>query len=245
MARVALVLASLVALGAGCTPIRPLETADGSARPDAFTTPVDAFTPQADAFAPPDDASTAGLDAASPDTAVPLLDAGRDTGPALDGGQDGGAPDTCVGLEACNGLDDDCNGLVDDGDPCPGCMTFTNAGRTYQLCATTRTWTAARAACMTMGYDLAIIENATEQSFVAPLATRGGFGGAGTGVWIGLAGDPSGTFTWVNGTAPTYTAWATGEPNLPSSCVRLRSVVSGQWADTDCTASNGYLCELP
>ena len=33
----------------------------------------------------------------------------------------------------CNGLDDDCNGVIDDGDVCP-CQVLRNNGRLYQLC---------------------------------------------------------------------------------------------------------------
>jgi hypothetical protein len=144
--------------------------------------------------------------------------------------------------ERCNAIDDDCDAMIDDGNPCSGCTTRTNAGRTYQLCTATRAWDAARTACVGQGYDLASIETASEQAFLAPFATGGVLAG---GLWIGLRSDAAGVFHWTDGSTPTYTAWATGEPNLTSSCVRLRGVVMGQWADTDCTTTNQFVCEAP
>jgi hypothetical protein len=145
--------------------------------------------------------------------------------------------------EQCNAMDDDCDGLVDDGNPCNGCTTRTNAGSTYLVCTNGRTWDAARADCMLHGYDLAVVETSAEQMFLS------GFGGGGSitgGNWIGLRSDTTGTFTWVDGTAVTFIAWASGEPNLHDSCVRMRTITGGQWADTDCTSSqNDYICELP
>lgn len=72
------------------------------AGPDAR---VDAFMP--DAFIP---------DAYMPD--APMDDGGTDSG--LDAGsEDGGMPDACVAVaESCNGLDDNCDGRVDEGTAC-------------------------------------------------------------------------------------------------------------------------------
>ena len=170
------------------------------------------------------------------------------TPPATSAARGGDCDDTRsdvrpLAAELCDGLDTDCDGLVDDGNPCPRCDTRTNAGRTYQLCARDAlSWDAARMACMAMGYDLAKIESDAEQRFIETLVPAGGFT---TGLWVGLHSDAAGVFTWTDGSLPVFTAWASGEPNLTSSCVRLRSTVGGLWADTGCTVTNYYLCEAP
>ena len=55
---------------------------------------------------------------------------GADDGDARDGGDDGDAPDACVptGVEICNGLDDDCNLMIDDGIPGVGDQCGTDVG---------------------------------------------------------------------------------------------------------------------
>lgn len=84
----------------------PTEDGGEDAGPDAR---VDAFIP--DAFIP---------DAYMPD--APMDDGGTDAGPDAgpdSGPLDGGMPDACVAVaESCNGLDDNCDGRVDEGTVC-------------------------------------------------------------------------------------------------------------------------------
>jgi len=52
------------------------------------------------------------------------VDSGTDssTDSGVDSGTDAGC--TPTGAETCDGMDDDCNGLVDDGLPCPGAVVI-------------------------------------------------------------------------------------------------------------------------
>ena len=52
----------------------------------------------------------AGMDATTDAAMDAATDSGMDTGTACDGS----------GIEVCNGADDDCDGVIDDGLPCPG-----------------------------------------------------------------------------------------------------------------------------
>jgi len=51
------------------------------------------------------------------------IDSGFDAGP-VDSGMDTGMACDGSGFEVCNGMDDDCDGIVDDGLPCPGALVI-------------------------------------------------------------------------------------------------------------------------
>ncbi|MCC6874608.1 MAG: C-type lectin domain-containing protein [Sandaracinaceae bacterium] len=145
--------------------------------------------------------------------------------------------------ESCNAIDDDCDGRVDDGAGCSfNCDRVELAGHTYQICQQNRTWDNARMACESIGYHLVIIEDVTENDFLAT-ETQGMF--AFQGVWIGLHDEGAG-FVWVDGSTPAFTAWDTGEPNGTGPCARMRSsLAEGRWADLGCGVTTGFVCETP
>jgi hypothetical protein len=119
--------------------------------------------------------------------------------------------------------------------------------RVYTLCPTRRYSDEANGKCVTAGMDyLATINTAAEQAFlaklVAPTTTSYGH-------HIG-ANIPSGTtFVWRDGTALTYTNWASGEPNeVAQKCAAMQK--AGRWEDKRCTSTSAaaddqafYLCE--
>jgi|GEM_PF-2721947 len=156
-----------------------------------------------------------------------------------------GAPvDTCAplpaGTEACNGQDDDCDGELDEACPCP---VRVYEGRPYQFCTDTDRWTDARATCADHpGYHLVLLGGEAENAWVA--ATAATF--SADGWWTGLNDrEHEGTFSWADGSAPTYTAWADGEPNNAwgnEDCVLL---VPGDatWNDDGCSTSLRFVCE--
>ena len=62
--------------------------------------------------------------------------------------------------------------------------------------------------------------------------------------WIGLNDMAvEGTFVWMDGSAPSYTDWKSGEPsNWPlEHCVRLWK---RDWMDVDCHRRYSYICEF-
>ncbi len=157
-------------------------------------------------------------------------------------------------LEDCNAVDDDCDGAVDDGDPCAACTTVARGTHTYLFCDDRAPWDNAASRCMGWGYHLVQIEDAEENAFVTMTALSLGIDEAGTPLTqticaIGLrrtAGVPP-TLEWPDGTSPTtYAPWdvANGEPNSSGDCVRIRTP-AGLWADYPCSTARSYVCETP
>ncbi len=146
--------------------------------------------------------------------------------------------------ERCNGLDDDCDGTIDEGNPCGGCETRVHAGHVYQVCTNARTWPNARSFCMSSGYDLVIVDDAGENAFLASEAAATGVStGLAGGWWLGISVAADTTRSWVDGSTPTYEAWASGQPNDFPSCGRMW-VSSATWADQLCDRSYPFFCEL-
>jgi len=155
-------------------------------------------------------------------------------------------------IEQCNAIDDDCNGLLDDRDPCPaanGCTTEVRAGHTYQFCDGRLSWDEAAALCRGWGYHLVKIEDAAENDWVTSTAAGHGLGGlAGPApglCHIGLRRGATG-FAWEDGTLATFTTWDAGEPSAVGGedCVRIRSAV-GRWGDYFCAEAYDFVCETP
>lgn len=123
----------------------------------------------------------------------------------------------------------------------------TVAARVYTVCPTRRYSDDANLRCATAGMDyLAIVNNAAEQTFLGSLVANTT---TNYGHHIG-AHIPSGTaFVWRDGSALTYTNWATGEPNESTQkCAAMQKL--GRWEDKRCTSSGAaaddqafYLCE--
>jgi hypothetical protein len=146
-----------------------------------------------------------------------------------------GAPETC------DGNDDDCDGLQDDGGVCP-CPVEWYDGHAYAFCTSFPVpWVAASQVCQAGGYTLVAIGDAPENDFVAQ--TGAFYGGP---YWTGLndrGQGNEGRFRWSNGEALTYTAWAPGEPNDANGedCVELRRDAS--WNDANCALTRSFVCE--
>jgi len=155
--------------------------------------------------------------------------------------------DQCVAAgvaEKCNGLDDNCNGTVDE-NVC-GCTNFTDAftGRVYRRCDFA---VVAENTHCGPGFRPAYLTEASEVSFADSLI------GAGDSLWMGLYQEtPAATLTegWVHFDGQPLTApfWAGSQPNDGTDDVETgeqncASLVSGGAHDTDCAALQGYLCE--
>ncbi|MEC7520094.1 MAG: lectin-like protein [Myxococcota bacterium] len=248
--------AACVLLLVGCSLDRtglraPGPDADRPPTPDAAIVDADAGRSDAGPFdgSVPD---AAPMDAARPDGGLPdagLPDAGvPDAGLPDAGLPDTGLPDTGVCLvETCNGVDDDCDGQIDEMSVC-GCPAETRGGSTYLFCTSPeRRWDDARTYCMTRGYDLAILNDMAEDRWVWARTT-------GDDTWIGLHDMRAeaeyewvdGTVIWAGGAARGFTNWRGGVPEDTASqdCAQMDGDSSpGQWADHPCSDPLPFVCE--
>jgi hypothetical protein len=74
--------------------------------------------------------------------------------------------------EVCDGVDNDCDSVVDEGVMCTNCTQRNNGNRSYLFCGRRfQTWNAARDACAALGnYRLVSIGDATENEWVRSTA---------------------------------------------------------------------------
>jgi hypothetical protein len=123
----------------------------------------------------------------------------------------------------------------------------------YYVCGDARSQEDARARCAAIaGMHLVYIGGFEEDAFLSANVTGK--------VWIGAVQDEEDVWTWLDGTAfyddgeepdDAYVNWdeSVAEPNGlglgdgPVTCAILWSE-TGAWADTNCPALNGYVCEL-
>ena len=144
-------------------------------------------------------------------------------------------------VESCNGVDDDCDGSVDEGSPC-GCQWFEGQGSAWQGCSSFVTWDEAAGDCAEMGYHLASIEDNDAMSLL-----HAELGPNNEDVWIGLNDrSTEGVYAWSDGTSVGYTYWGDAEPTGGGDvdCVELDRQIGGRWNDKGCDDENAFLCEI-
>ncbi len=126
-----------------------------------------------------------------------------------------GLVDTCG-----DGIDQDCNGWVDDGPGCADCVPLWRGGRRYLYCPKPRGYTEARTRCQEQGADLAQL------------------GAPGEARWLleQAAPSPSGTALWIDGGPAAIAGDA-------PPCAALQA--DGTWAGAGCGGSLPALCEDP
>ncbi|MFT3925257.1 MAG: C-type lectin domain-containing protein [Myxococcales bacterium] len=170
------------------------------------------------------------------------------------------APPACVvsgGSEICDGLDNDCDGTLDEDATCAvGCGGTVVGSRVYQVCGVTDTskkknFADARAVCAGMGATLVRVDDADENLLVNAL--RAGEGE----IYLGASDLLSeGSWLWEDGTqfwtgtasgsaqAGLYNNWsAGGEPNggTGENCAELRG--DAKWQDNNCANTRAFACE--
>ncbi len=119
-------------------------------------------------------------------------------------------------------------------------------GHWYQAFPAATPWTDARTQCEAMGGTLIVINSDAENTFasffvVGPQA-----------LWIGLSDtNEEGTWQWVDGGSPTFTAWAPGEPNdwggnedyVFIGLYQEGPTIYPLWNDYHDASEYGFLCE--
>jgi len=202
-----------------------------------------------------------GVDA-SPDRTIDALADRASDAPAdrqLEGGADG---QPCVaGPDICDGLDNNCNGAIDEGGACPnGCVGLARAGAGYMFCygdPVHRSWPAAQADCVLHGMHLVRVDDAAENAWINSAAVNLAFLEQ---IWIGAAFFPSdGVWRWTDGTA----FWSGGASGMPvnglfsnwragiepqnfvgeDNCADKRFGNTTVWENLSCARLFGYMCE--
>jgi MYXO-CTERM domain-containing protein len=154
-------------------------------------------------------------------------------------------------LETCNGEDDDCNGVIDDGDVCEGtpedCYAYHSATSTYLACYDNENQPGAKAECAGFGggYQLASLTSNAEDLLADEVVDRVD---PAEEFWIGLEDVVPNTYTWPDGTPFGFSDYASGQPNDTNGsqdCTGISDVNNDEdsWYDLDCNFFHHYLCE--
>jgi hypothetical protein len=149
-----------------------------------------------------------------------------------------GAIDVCG-----DGIDQDCDTVVDNGPECPDCSPLSAGGATYWRCPNALPWAAAEAHCQGLGGHLLVLgSEAEDQALAAAWPDFGWWNG-----WLGLTdAAEEGLWLTVDGQPVGWTAWAGGEPNNSGGsehCAERWGTYS--WNDCSCTDVRPFLCEAP
>ncbi len=170
---------------------------------------------------------------------------------AADFDGDGAGPDcdprdaAVPGIEVCNGVDDDCNGAVDDGVVCGTCERFDAGGVTYQVCRDAVDHATAAAACDALAPGAYHLVTFDDDDDLADLATTIGT------FWTGLIDTGTDDYQWITGQDSWHRPWldatacGVAEPDGNGEC----GLVTDSYAcntgltDADCNTLAEYVCE--
>ena len=146
-------------------------------------------------------------------------------------------------LEACNAVDDDCDGAIDLGADCPG-EVLAYDDHAYVVVTTASTWEAARSACADIGYHLVDVRDSAEEAWIWVEAEAADPAAS----WWHGANDreAEGTFGWDGGSPSVFLDWRTGEPNDfggNEDCAAFADDGGGSWNDRDCASVYPFFCE--
>jgi hypothetical protein len=177
-----------------------------------------------------------------------VIDNDEDTHDGCSVDCDDGNPDVHPGAdEACDLLDNDCNGVIDDPVECPKCVPRTGPGDVeYLFCFERSGWDAARTHCLDEGGELASIHDPASFEFVT-------FGLLEIGIpsetlWIGLNDQATeGEFVWTDGSALDFPNWSSGSPADGPEGAERDCVVTAPWGwwDMPCAEEQPFACRFP
>jgi hypothetical protein len=175
-----------------------------------------------------------------------------------------GAGEACVvtngGIEVCDGLDNDCDGVVDNGGVCgPGCTGTTFGGHAYAFCTTAHIFNDATSDCASKSMRLARVDDAAENQFLYAIAFANP-ANTSTAFWPWIGGHDIATpleWLWADGTAfwagrnngsavaGLYSNWASASPTDASGtyCTTMQRGGNGTWVDRGCSNLQPYFCE--
>jgi hypothetical protein len=113
-------------------------------------------------------------------------------------------------------------------------------GHAYAYSAAVMNWADANLLCELLGGHLATIGSSGESEFVNGLLK-------GRWAWLGGTNDnPSGQWTWVDGSIWDYTNWHSGEPNNDGGHEHWLVLIDSQWFDIGAGPrenKTGFVCE--
>lgn len=154
--------------------------------------------------------------------------------------------------ETCNGIDDNCDGQIDNDAGCP-CTQYNYGSNSYMFCTADRTWNQSKNWCRSRGYELATIDDSDEQYWIiAAIRTYSDI--PNESFWIGLNDrSPESSWRsgwkWISGASYSYQAWRSGQPDDwgGEDCVEVNrwtwSAWWDNWNDYPCGEDINYICE--
>lgn len=190
-----------------------------------------------------------------------------------DSGGSGGGGCSAGAVERCDGVDNDCDAMIDEKACATNCTGFALGDHGYMVCDVEVNANKASALCEEEGLRLAWIESADENAALLQSIEEIGSSGKGGGILevsIGATDvEKEGSWHWRGGSdfwqgggkgSPVdgaYANWGSGRPNnsvvdvvAGEDCAVLvidqrGDDAPGQWNDVECTLGYGVLCEEP
>jgi hypothetical protein len=148
--------------------------------------------------------------------------------------------------ERCDGVDTNCNGLLDDVPSC-GCSPLDAGTAKLSLCDLPMPYTEAQKFCAARGESLARIDDASQAAILFDALKAKHTDRRNERWWIGLDDrTEEGKLRWLTGKS-SFVNWERGEPDnagCNQDCVVI-DVEDGRWNDTHCLEHKPFVCRAP